>query len=275
MSELVARTKRAAGRTVRAAAARLGYRIVPTGATAALRLPPDYDDFTRSIIERVQPYTLTTHERIAGLVAAVRYLTEAGVPGAFVECGVWRGGSMLTVVETLKSMGDTSRELWLYDTFWLDMPPPGEHDADVFGTSAEELLAEAKTHDAYRNGTADQVRALLVGAGYPEERLHIVEGLVEDTIPAHAPDEIALCRLDTDFYESTAHELAHLVPRVPPGGIVLVDDYGHFVGAKRAVDEFVERIGGGVLLNRLDFSGRLVVMTDELVARVRRVVGTS
>jgi O-methyltransferase len=92
--------------------------------------------------------------------------------------------------------------------------------------------------------------------GYPSDRVHYVKGLVEATVPQQAPDEIAILRLDTDWYESTKHELEHLWPRVRPGGVLIVDDYGHFEGARRAVDEF---FGPGVFLHRIDYTGRLVL----------------
>jgi len=103
------------------------------------------------------------------------------------------------------------------------------------------------------------VKGALASTGYPRERMHFVRGMVEETIPAEAPPEIALCRLDTDWYESTAHEMAHLYPRICPGGVLLIDDYGHFMGAK-AVDEYVAARNLPVLLNRIDFTGRLVVV---------------
>lgn len=262
--------RQAAGRVARAALRPLGFDLVrrEAGPPPEPELPHDYDDFTRATWQAVRPYTLTTHERVAALVAAVRYVVDAGIEGDFVECGVWRGGSALTIARTLLDLGVTDRGLWLYDTFWIDMPPPSEHDRDIFGNDAETLLAEAHASGLYVNGTADQVRALVLGAGFPEAHLHVVEGLVEDTIPDRVPEAIALCRLDTDFYESTAHEVAHLVPRIPEGGVVLVDDYGHFVGCAKAVDEYLAAVGGGALLQRIDFTGRLLLLTADLHRRV-------
>src|SRR3546814_10675140 len=85
--------------------------------------------------------------------------------------------------------------------------------------------------------------------------------MVEDTIPAQAPEPIAMCRLDTDWYASTAHEMEHLWPRISSGGALLIDDYGHFMGATKAVDEYIADHRLPVLLNRIDFTGRLVVKT--------------
>ena len=84
--------------------------------------------------------------------------------------------------------------------------------------------------------------------------------MVEETIPDGAPEQIALCRLDTDWYESTIHEMEHLYPRMTPGGVLLIDDYGHFMGCKRAVDEYIEKNQRALLLNRIDFTGRLIVV---------------
>jgi hypothetical protein len=139
------------------------------------------------------------------------------------------------------------------------MPFPGEEDVDLFGRPAADFYDEASAAEAFRYLTLDEVRAVLAGSGYPVERLHFVPGLVEDTIPAEAPSAIALCRLDTDWYRSTRHEMEHLYPRLSPGGVLLVDDYGHFMGAKKAVDEYFAEHDPSVLLQRIDFTGRLVL----------------
>jgi O-methyltransferase len=89
--------------------------------------------------------------------------------------------------------------------------------------------------------------------------------MVEDTLPDQAPERIALLRLDTDWYASTKHELEQLYPRLAEGGVLIVDDYGHYEGARRAVDEYFRAAGEPVLLNRIDFSGRLVIKQPERV----------
>src|SRR5690606_26033861 len=188
----------------------------------------------------------------------VRHLVRHDIPGAFVECGVWRGGSVLVMLRTLMSLGVSNRDLFLYDTF-THMPEPGEHDIDFHGRPVDEYFEEAVTWDAFRYLPFGEVVELIEGTGYPRDRLHFVQGMVEDTLPDHAPDQVALCRLDTDWYESTAHELEHLYPRLVSGGVLIIDDYGHFMGAKKAVDEYFAQRDEPVMLHRLDFSGRLVV----------------
>ena len=84
-----------------------------------------------------------------------------------------------------------------------------------------------------------------------------MKGKVEDSIPQTLPGKIALLRLDTDWYESTAHELKHLYPLLVPGGVIIIDDYGHWEGARKAVDEYIEANKLPLLLNRIDYTGRI------------------
>jgi hypothetical protein len=192
------------------------------------------------------------------LCEAVRYLEHAGIEGPIVECGVWRGGSMMAAALTLVELGATDRELVMFDTF-TEMPLPDERDTHMSGKGGPEFFAEQVAgNDVYDLLPLDRVRALIEETGYPAERMRFVPGLVEETIPEHAPEAIALLRLDTDWYRSTIHEMRHLYPRIVSGGIVLVDDYGEFAGARQAVDEFLAEDGRPVLLNRVDFSCRLI-----------------
>jgi hypothetical protein len=219
-------------------------------------------DFTpewRATVERSQPYSLTSVERLAALIAAVEHVVGGGIDGAFVECGVWRGGSSLAAALTFQRLGD-SRDLYLFDTF-EGMPPPGTDDVDLHGVHASQWWsADSQRRAASEHGaTVDAVRSLLSGSGYPNAALHLVQGMVEDTIPAGAPDAISVLRLDTDFYASTRHELTHLWPRLSAGGILVVDDYGHFEGARKAVDEFFAERGERPFLHRVDYTARLVV----------------
>jgi O-methyltransferase len=222
-------------------------------------LPADFDDEAVDIVRAVHPYTLTGPERVVALRDAVDYVTRAAVPGAIVECGVYRGGSMMAVAKTLVARGDTGRHLYLFDTF-TSMPPAGDRDVDIWGRSGRLWADTANSHPDWSYLAPGEVEDLMVGAGYDRELVHVVPGLVEDTVPAEAPDEIALLRLDTDWYQSTAHEMEHLFPRVADGGVVIIDDYGYFLGAQEAVDEYFESRGMTVLLHRIDDTGRALVV---------------
>jgi O-methyltransferase len=200
-------------------------------------LPPDLDDDARTIVETVAPFTMTSPERIVALRDAVRHVCRHQIAGDIVECGVWRGGSMMAVALTLMEIGER-RPLHLFDTF-DGMPPPGD-------TWARSPLAE--------------VRRNLAATGYPDHLIRFVPGRVEETIPAAAPEQIAVLRLDTDWYESTRHELEHLFPRLVPGGVLIIDDYGHWQGARRAVDEFLAASRAPYRLHRpAGGEGRLLV----------------
>ena len=215
------------------------------------------------ILEKVRPYTMTGTDRVAALIAAVDYLSANRIEGDVVECGVWRGGSMMAAALALKANGDTARTLHLFDTF-EGMTAPTAKDADRSGTSAQDLLdktARKEGGGVWAYATYEDVVRNMATTGYPSAQVKLVRGRVEDTIPAGAPDKIALLRLDTDWYESTKHELEHLYPRLVPNGVLIIDDYGHWVGAKQAVDEFFAAQTFKPLMNPLDYSGRLIIKT--------------
>ena len=224
-------------------------------------IPSDYDATLAETVRRVRRDTLTTAPRIAALCDSVEYVARAEIDGAFVECGVWRGGSMMAAALTLLRLGVTDRDLYLFDTF-SGMPEPGAEDvpSPYDGYSPHKRWRRQRRLDREWAGVPiETVRDRLWSTGYPPERIHLIPGMVEDTVPAEAPAEIALLRLDTDWYASTRHELEQLYPRLAARGVLIIDDYGHYEGARRAVDEYFAATGEPVLLNRIDHTGRLVV----------------
>ena len=220
-------------------------------------LPPDFDERIRAIVESVRPFTQTSPERIYALCNAIRHVTTHQIPGAIVECGVWKGGSMMAVARTLLEQGDSARRLFLYDTF-EGMTPPGEFDVDYLGAHAstvEAELGEEQQDFRWNYVPLEEVKRAVLSVGYPADRISLIKGKVEETLPAQAPERIALLRLDTDWYESTKHELETLYPRLSRGGVLIVDDYGHFEGARKAVDEYLQRHKIPMLLHRIDYTG--------------------
>ncbi len=121
------------------------------------------------------------------------------------------------------------------------------------------MEAPADAESVWCIASLQEVRHNMQATGYPSGQIHYIEGRVEETIPAQIPDSIALLRLDTDWYESTRHELEHLYPRLVEGGVLVLDDYGHWQGARQAVDEYFAQAGHRPLLQRIDYSGRLAV----------------
>jgi len=227
-------------------------KLLSTGAALRLRYP-DFDESTLAILGRVLPYTMTSPARIAAVCSAVRYVEANNIPGAFVECGVWKGGSSMAAALTFTD----PRPLFLYDTF-EGMTPPTNHDLRASsGTSAAHLLRTADKSDSiWCHSPLQEVKHNMESTGYPASQITYVKGKVEDTIPGSAPEQIAVLRLDTDWYESTRHELVHLYPRLSPGGVLIIDDYGYWAGARKAVDEYFT---GTVFLARIDETGRVVI----------------
>lgn len=221
---------------------------------------PDFEPAFAPLWRRSAEYTETSPERMYGLYQAVKHVARNDIPGDIVECGVWRGGSAMLAALTLLEVGDRQRRLCLYDTF-SGMSEPTPRDVDMYGLRMTDIWDEVRDDPDNRviaRAPRDEVLENLASTGFPSSRITAVEGKVEDSLPQHAPDRIAVLRLDTDWYESTRHELECLYPRLTPGGILIVDDYGYFEGARQAVDEYFAR-SGAPLLNRLDYTGRLAV----------------
>jgi O-methyltransferase len=238
---------------------RAGFDIVRLNKAA--KWPADFEPFHREVVTLTAPFTMTSRERIFGLMEAVKYITANGIEGDVVECGVWKGGSMLAAAKTLVSLHSTDRTLYLYDTF-EGMSAPTEDDVSHDDLPADALLKSDTNKEKnliWAYSTLDTVKQTMAMSGYPEGKVHYVKGKVEETIPATLPERIALLRLDTDWYESTRHELIHLFPRLVPGGVLIIDDYGYWKGARKAVDEYLSENKITILLNRLDDTGRIAI----------------
>jgi hypothetical protein len=170
------------------------------------------------------------------------------------------------MILTLQALGIDERDIYLYDTFEGMTAPAPEDVSDLQG-AARDVWEQARQenqrpwNDVFgpQAFSEQSVRSLMTSTGYPPDRLHFVTGPVEETIPGTAPEELALLRLDTDWYESTRQELVHLFPRLRPGGVLIIDDYGHWRGARQAVDEYFSSEHPPLLLSRIDYTGRIAV----------------
>lgn len=220
------------------------------------------DPVFMGLYERCKPFSMTTMERLYAVYQAVGYVVRNRIPGDIVECGVWKGGSSMMAALALAHHGDDgSRRIWLYDTF-AGMPEPGPHDVKFDGGDSAEKWREGRAdeHNAWNYGPLEEVRQNMAGTGFPEDRTVLVPGKVEETLPSRRPQQIALLRLDTDYYESTKAELEQLAPLVSAGGTLIIDDYGSWAGARKAVDDWLAATGLPILLARSDVGGRIAVM---------------
>jgi hypothetical protein len=168
---------------------------------------------------------------------------------------------MMAVARTLLRLNDVYRDLYLFDTF-EGMTPPGDRDIDYMGRHASSLLGKAGKHEhIWGYSSLEETSRAIHSLGYPPEKIHLIRGRVEDTIPARAPSTISLLRLDTDWYASTWHELIHLFPRLSLSGVILIDDYGHWRGCREATDQYLRENKVRLLLIRIDYTGRMGVKT--------------
>ena len=220
----------------------------------------DADSNFHAVYDRCKSYTMTSIERLYSLYKCAEYVVASEVAGDVVECGVWRGGSCMLVALAFLERSNTERRIVLYDTFEGHPKPDAEMDVDLWGNRAvDEWQRYAFEGRPWGDASLDEVHRNLEATGYPREKLVFVKGLVEETVPQNLPDKIAILRLDTDWYESTRVELFHLYPRLVPGGVLIVDDYGHYKGQRKAVDEYFRGIGENLLFHRIDYSCRVAL----------------
>jgi hypothetical protein len=243
------------------AAKRFGLQVSRVS-SAHDRLPGDATPADKAIVDGLRPYSMTSAERLWTLLNAVRYIVAERVPGDIVECGVWRGGSMMAAAGELLRQGDIMRRLWLYDTYaGMTEPTPEDVEAGT-GITAEQMLASTSVGDGNNvwcvAGRAD-VEANMRSTGYPMENIAFIEGDVAQTLLTSAPSSIALLRLDTDWYQSTKAGLEVLYPKLSVGGVCILDDYGHWEGARLAVDEYFSERGPRPFMHPIDYSGRVFI----------------
>ena len=225
------------------------------------KIPTDFEDLHFNIYKKVCNNTMTSPERIYSLIEAVTYVEKNNIEGDIVECGVWKGGSMMAVAETLQYFKSNKRSLYLYDTY-EGMSEPTEHDKTFKGDDAKQLMETDSNKEknlVWAYSALDTVKKGMQSTAYPTDKINYIKGKVEDTIPENIPSQIAILRLDTDWYESTKHELIHLFPLLSVNGVLILDDYGHWAGAKKAVDEYLAENHIKILLNRIDATGRIAI----------------
>ena len=241
--------------TERQMAARLrerGWGTIPPE-QYRIDMEPEFLEIWRDVEE----YTMTYSERGYALFKAVEYLTKNRIAGDFAECGVWRGGSCMLMALTLRLFNAEERMIHLYDTF-AGMTEPTDEDVITWNDRGVREKWEKDTFESWAVGVKE-VQQNMVCTGYSEAGLRYVVGDVEQTLEKDVPAKLALLRLDTDWYRSTRKELEVLYPKLVPGGILIIDDYGHFKGAKKAVDDYFEETGFYPFFSRSDYTGRICV----------------
>lgn len=221
----------------------------------------DFTAFEINVINKVSNITMTSPERLVSLIRATEYIEKNNIEGDIVECGVWKGGSIGACLLTLKKLNKIERKIWLFDTF-EGMNAPTELDFDINGKLASDRMKieDKETSWIWAKAQLDLVKMNVKAFDYPIEKINFIKGNVEETLISNEiPGKISLLRLDTDWYESTKIELEILYSRLVPGGVLIIDDYGHWTGCKKAVDEFFNDMEFSPFLNRIDYTGRLII----------------
>lgn len=185
--------------------------------------------------------------RMLQLQRAAEFLIERGIPGDFIETGVWRGGACILMRAVLAAHGVTDRRVWVADSF-QGLPPP---DAERYPKDAGSQLNMFPQLAV----SADQVRGNFERYDLLDDQVVFLEGWFRDTLPAAPIERLALLRMDGDLYESTMDALQALYDKVVPGGIVIVDDYGILESCRAAVDDFRRERGIDEPIYRIDHSG--------------------
>jgi hypothetical protein len=206
-----------------------------------------------SAMFRAKRYTMTTPVRCRRLWDSCKQVLDANVPGGFVECGVWKGGSSAIMALAIKNSGQ-ERHLHLFDSF-EGLPEPTEKDGeDAAVYSGGRNQGKLTTVNQCQAGL-DEVRHLILDKiKVPEKLAHFHIGWFQNTVPIDAGKlgPIALLRLDGDWYDSTKVCLENLYPLVTPGGIIIMDDYFAWEGCKKATDEYLNQQGINCSIERID-----------------------
>lgn len=227
-------------------------------------LPVELTRGDRELLEFVQrkQLSMASPQRLWATLLACKYVAEQGISGDFVECGVWHGGNALIAASIFKQYG-VSKNVFLFDTF-LGMTEPTERDLSNSSSAPARSTFEKmqrESHNEWCYASLDDVKATFSAAGLLSDNVRFVQGDVCCTLqdPANLPSEISVLRLDTDWYESTKVELEVLYPLLVRGGALMIDDYGHWAGARAATDEFFSHLSRRPMLQCIDETGRLAV----------------
>jgi len=200
-----------------------------------------------SLYRQVKKCTMCSNARLRGLYRSVRCVVGREIPGDIVECGAARGGSAALMALTLRQLG-ARRRLWLFDTF-EGLPAPSADDPD---------FEWANLFTGTCIGTLDEVRSLFRRLQL-SDNVEFVKGLFQETLPSTPVTQISVLHIDGDWYDSVKTCLDQLYDKVVSGGVIQFDDYGYWQGARRAVDEFISVREIRATLQRLDYSGRLLI----------------
>lgn len=217
-----------------------------------------WDNDFMEIYHQCKEYTQTSIERMYTLYKSIMYIHENSIIWDFIECWVWKWWSAMVIALTLKKLWVSDKNIYLYDTFeWMSTPT--EKDVDLtWVVASEELKIRNKDELIWCYSSLEEVTNNLLKTWYPKDKIKFIKWKVEDTIPLTLPINISLLRLDTDWYESTKHEMIHLFPLLTNKWILIIDDFWHWEWAKKAILEYLKDNNLNYFINRIDYTWVLI-----------------
>ena len=235
---------------------KFGYSVINNNQKIAELSKKDYE-----LINLIKNYSMTPKIRIYNLMQALKHLKIKKIEGDYVECGVWKGGNILLFKKFLESENSRQRNIYAFDTF-EGMTDPDKNDFEIStNNTAIKLLQKDKNKKTNVWGICnlDQVKKNISKHTKDLNNIYFIKGDVEKTLNEikNIPEKISLLRLDTDWYKSTKKELEVLYEKVSSGGVIIIDDYGHWGGSKKAVDEFFSN--KYVWMHYVDYACRLII----------------
>lgn len=250
-----------------------GYKIIRRAANSTSGY--DFETEARQKIPLVRDCTMVSFECLVTLYQQVRHCELNNIPGCYVECGVWKGGAAGLMALGNLAYGSSRRPIHLFDAFDDICEPDAAIDGEralaeveqMAGVDRSELSGKLRplkgVYDSRGGaGSVDQIDSFMRHVvGYDTDRLHYHVGWFQDTLPAAQTGQIAILRLDGDWYASTKVCLEHLYERVVPGGFVIIDDYGAYDGCRKAVDEFMQGNSIRAYLNHVNVDCRYWIKT--------------
>jgi hypothetical protein len=206
------------------------------------------------------PYTLTPKIRMWSVIQSMKYIIENNVEGDIVESGVYKGGNLILCKKMLNLFNISNKKIYGYDTF-EGMTEPTSNDKDIFGENPFKMWKKSQKED-YNDwcySSIEEVKKSFEKETGNSQSLNLVKGRVEETLlkEVNLPKKISLLRLDTDWYESSKIELEVLYPRLVKGGVLIIDDYGHWEGVKKSVDDYF--LDKNIWLHYVDYGCRLLI----------------
>ena len=225
----------------------------------SMDFPVEATEEEKEIIKLSDKYSMTGSLRMWALLQAVKKVIKNKIEGDIVECGVWKGGNLILCQKYL-NLQNVNIKIHGFDNF-EGMVKPKEIDTDYRNVPASEmhsLFKKDKNKNSWAYCSLEEINKN-INETVPKHNIKLIKGIVEKTLlePKNLPDKISILRLDTDFYESTKIELEILYPKLVPGGFLIIDDYGHFKGCRKAVDEYFK--DDLPYLHYVDYSCRVII----------------